>query len=250
MNTTRIPLALLTGLTVATVVACSSSDTATDDAAPAAPAPLRPSVTAPPTPSGPPIIDSVALSAALLTATDLPAGFTPIADPGRHPAEPVGPDLDKPDKSKTTPEQCAKVLSPVSDQQQGSTARAVSRFTGPEFSSIDIDAASYPAGAAGAFASVQDLFGQCLSYSGTDADGITVDYKLSSIEQPTAGDASVAVRATTTSEGLTLTSDVVVAVVGSTIVQISTTGQRPLDPKVLTDVAAKQADRLRGAAES
>ncbi|KAA0023204.1 hypothetical protein FOY51_11840 [Antrihabitans cavernicola] len=227
-------------------MACSSSPDKPTDAAPSAP--LKPSVSAPATPSAPAITDSTKLAAALLAARDLPAGFNPIADPTQDPSAPSGPDADKPDKSHTDPAQCAAVLSPISDQQGGSAAHAVSRFTGPNFSSIDIDAASYPStGAAGAFAHVQDLFGSCLSYSGTDADGIHVDYKLAGNDQPAAGDASVSIRATTTSEGLTLISDVVVAVVGSTVVQISATGQQPIDPKVLTDVTVKQVDRLRGA---
>lgn len=248
MITTRIAVATLAGIAVAaSATACSGNDS--DNAAPAPSGPaLRPSVTAPPTASAPPISDAVKLAASLLTAPDLPAGFTPIDTPGQDPAEPAGPDADKSDKSRTEPKECAAVLSPVSDQQAGSVSRAVSRFTGPDFSSIDIDAASYPApGGAGAFARVQQLFGSCRSYSGTDADGISVQYALSSIDQPVAGDASVAVRATTRSEGLVLTSDVVVAVVGSTVVQISATGQQPIDPAVLTSIATKQVDRLRGA---
>lgn len=248
MINTRISIAAVAGIVLAaSVTACGGDDSNTAAPTPSGP-PLKPSVTAPPTASAPPISDAVKLSASLLAAPDLPAGFVPIADPGQDPAEPAGPDADKPDKSRTEPKECAAVLSPVSDQQAGSVSRAESRFTGPDFSSIDIDAASYPApGGGGAFARVQDLFGLCRSYSGTDADGISVQYALSSIDQPAAGDASVAVRATTTSEGLSLTSDVVVAVVGSTVVQISATGQQPIDPAVLTSVVSKQVDRLRGA---
>lgn len=227
--------------TVCAVAACGSDDTSS---APAL-ASLGPAVAAPQPPTAPPVTDGNALRAALLTAGDLPTGFAPLVDPTQDLGLPPAPESDEPDKSRTDPPACSLVLAPVADQQKGAAAQAVSRFGGPNFASIDIDAASYQ-DVATAFAKVQERFGQCTKYSGTDADGVAVDYRLGGREQSGVGDASTSVRVVTDSSGITLTSDVVVAVVGSTVIQVSATGTDPVDPNVLTGVAVKQVDRLRG----
>lgn len=226
------------------ITSCSSSKN--DSSAPAA---LGPSVTAPAKPSGPAVTDSAVLQRALLAIADLPAGFGVIGDA----APPLQqgsdtPPTPAPDKSHTDPAQCSGVLAQISDQQKGAAAHAVARYGGADFASIDIDAASYQAeGAAHAFATVQSLFARCGKYSGTDADGVHVDYRLERLDQPPTGDASTAVRLRTSSEGFTLTSDVVIAVVGSSIFQLSATAQQPMDPQSLSALASKQADKLRNA---
>ncbi len=140
------------------------------------------------------------------------------------------------------------MLEPIADQQAGSSAHALSRFGGPDFTSIDIDAATYPEPAvAQVFSRIQDLVGQCLAFTGADLDGVAVNSRIGGVEQPKTGDASAAFRVLTDSDGVTLTSDVIVAVVGSTVVQIAATGQHAIDAAVLTDIAKRQVDRLRAA---
>ncbi len=54
------------------------------------------------------------------------------------------------------PHRCANVLDTVARQARGAVADAESNFSGPDFTSIDIDAASYPgSGAAEAFSTIQ-----------------------------------------------------------------------------------------------
>ena len=237
------------GAAVAALIAAGmlSSCSSSDDNSTAS-ATLAPTVTAPSTPTGPVITDSGALQAALLTGPDLPAGFTPAAEAAPPLQQPGPTQAPPPDKSHTDPAECATVLAPLSDQRKDSAAHAITRYDGPDFSSIDIDAASYPGtGAAQLFSDIQSQLAHCLHYSGTDADGVSVDYRLSGLDQAKVGDASTALRLKTSSEGFTLTSGVVIAVVGSTVMQLNATGQQPIDPKVLSALATKQADKLRGA---
>lgn len=237
----RIGAALLSVSALATITACTADK-------PDAPAlePLGPSVTAPPIASGATTIDPGRLRSAILGTADLPAGFAPIADPTEDLGLAPAPGPTESSRSRTQPAACAAVLEPIAEQQSGSTAHALGRFGGPDYTSIDIDAATYPEPAvAQAFSRVQDVIGQCLSFTGTDFDGVAVDSRIGGLDQPPAGDASTAFRVVTDSDGVTLTSDVVIAVVGSTVVQIAATGQRAIDAAVLTDIAKRQVDRLR-----
>ncbi len=192
-----------------------------------------------------PITDSAALTAKLLTATDMPPGFDQIdlgsggGDNGQTP----------PDRSHTTPAQCAKVLDPVSDQVPGSTASGAVHYSSADFDSIDIDAAGYPSSAAAqAFSTVQQLLGHCGSYSGTDADGTPVSYRVGGLNEARAGDASISFQVHTTSQGMTLYSAATVALVGSTVVQIARAGQKPIDPEALRGLTDTQVQRLQGIA--
>ncbi|MFE3289859.1 sensor domain-containing protein [Rhodococcus sp. NPDC059234] len=233
----------LTALTL-TLTACGGGSEAQPTALP----PVV-TVAAPATPNAGPIGDPNRLQAALLTTAELPAGFVALPDPVRDLGLPPASTSAGADKSSTTPQACAQVLAEVADQSPGSLARAAARFGGPDFTSVDTDAASYADnGAAQAFTRIQSTLTQCTAYSGTDADGVRVDYNLGGVDQPTVGDASTAVRLTTTSDGVTMTSDVVVAVVGSTVLQVVASGQRPVEPAVLTGLARTAADRIRGAA--
>lgn len=241
---TRV-LATLSILGIAAAAGCSTDEPA-ETAAPAvttvaAPDPLR----------GPPITDPAALTAAMLGLADLPDGFSSIPDPVRDLGLDPAPEYDSPDRSSTDPAECAAVLAPVSQQQAGAASSAVVRFSGPNFSSIDEDAASYPVpGAAEAFANIQRAWAACSTFTGTDADGIGVDYSVAGRDQATVGDASASIRLTTTSEGFTLVSDVVVAVVDSTVVQIVVSDQSGLEPETVTAVAGSAADRIRSAVPS
>ncbi|MEH6795075.1 MAG: hypothetical protein V7694_13155 [Rhodococcus sp. (in: high G+C Gram-positive bacteria)] len=242
-STTRVLAALsLVGVAAA---GCSADEPA------GTPAPAPTVVAAPDPLLGTPITDSGVLSASMLGLDDLPDGFSSIPDPVQDLGLDPAPEYDSPDKSGTDPAACAAVLAPISDQRGGAAASAVARFSGPNFSSIDEDAASYAdSGAAEAFSSVQQAWAGCTEFSGTDADGVSVQYALTGREQSQIGDASASIRLTTSSEGFTLISDVVVAVVDSTVVQIVVSDQSGLEPDTVTAVAEAAADRIGTAAPS
>ncbi|RDI49829.1 sensor domain-containing protein [Nocardia mexicana] len=191
--------------------------------------------------TAPAVTDSAALQAKMLGTTDLPPGYTRLDDgsPGNGVAAP--------DRSRTDPAQCSKVLGAVAEQVPGASARAAVNYTTPDFSSIDIDAASYPEnGAAQAFSNVQQLLRRCTGYSGTDADGVAVDYRVGGLEQPRLGDSSTAFQLHTSSQGMSLYSGAAVVLVGSTVVQVAQTAPQPIDPAALSDLTAKQVQRLQG----
>ncbi|WP_415976796.1 hypothetical protein [Rhodococcus sp. 077-4] len=235
---TRAVFALaLVGVTAA---GCSADEPAQT------PVPVPSAVAAPDPLRGAPISDSGVLAAAMLGLGDLPGGFSSIPDPVQDLGLDPAPEYDAPDKSSTDPAECASVLAPISEQRDGAVASAVARFSGPNFSSIDEDAASYSGtGTAEAFAAIQQAWARCTTFSGTDADGVKVDYAVAGREQSPIGDASTSVRVTTGSAGFTLVSDVVVAVVDSTVAQIVVSDQSGLEPETVTAVAEKAVERIR-----
>lgn len=237
----------LSAVSVLTLGACGSSDDAQADSPATELTKIGSRVPAPQPLSGSPITDSAVLQASMLLTGDLPDGYESIPDPVRDLGLDPAPDYDSPDRSGTDPQACADVLAALAGQSPGASADAEVRYSGPEFSSIDEDAASYPDnGAAITFDTVQQTFEQCADYSGTDADGIVVDYRLGAREQETIGDASTSIRLETTSEGFTLVSEAVVAVVDHTVLQVVVTSQEGVDPASLTSLAASAADRIRG----
>ncbi|QSE78656.1 sensor domain-containing protein [Rhodococcus koreensis] len=232
-------------LAVLALSACSSN--ASGDAGDAtALEPLGPVVTAAQDAAGTSFADQAALKAALLDVGDLPVGFTPVPDPEDDLGLPPASESADSDKSSTDPADCGAVLSPVADQRAGAAASASGWFTGPGFATIDQDAASYATGAdaSQAFAAVQERLPGCTQYSGTDADGVQVQYRIGGREQQPAGDASTAFRLVTTSEGVSLVSDVVVVVVGSTVTQLVATGQDPIDAGVMNDLTSTAVAKL------
>lgn len=225
------------------LTACGSSDESEDSASAAVD--LGPEVTAPGTPTAGPITDAATLQATLPAPADLPTGYARLPAP----ADP-GPETDDPgtDRSTTNPTRCANVAGTVARQVPGAVASAEENFTGPGFTSIDVDAAGYTGtGAADAFAAVQETLRECTTFTGTDADGTSVQYRIEPLPQPGAGDASTAVRLTTTSEGFTLVSDVVLAVIDSTVVQVIATGPDGMDGDLATGVARTTAERIHAA---
>lgn len=238
---TAAAIALAGGL-----VACGSSDP--ESGSTPVSSDLGPAVTAPDQPTAGPIVDPAALHAALLTPPDLPVGF--VALPGA-PGPDDGAADDGTTSSTTNPTRCANVLDTIARQAPGSIADAESNFSGPGFTSVDVDAASFPGtGAAEAFSTVQSTMRQCTSYTGTDGEGVVVDYRIEPLAMPEVGDASTAIRLVTTSDGFSLVSDAVVAVVDSTVVQVIATGPEPIDAGVLEGLARSSAERIHAAAPS
>lgn len=191
--------------------------------------------------AGPAPLPSEALRARLLTETELPPGFAALplpADIGLPPASGPG-------KSSTEPQECTKVLAPVSEQQPGAAGNAAARFGGPGFTSIDVDVAAYSGdGAAQAFTNVQRILRQCGSYRGKDADGVPVTYAIQPYAGIGAGNAAATFALHTTSDDLTITSATVVAVVGSAIFQLSVSGPRDPGRELLERLARSQTGRL------
>lgn len=201
------------------------------------------SATPPPTVTAAPFTDSAALRAKLLGAADMPPGFDQLDDGSG------GNGQTPPDRSRTDPAACARVLDEVGKQVPGASAAAAVHYSSPNFDSIDIDAASYPnTAAAQAFSTVENLVRTCSSYSGTDADGTALTYRVGGLNEPGAGDASVSFQVQTSSQGMTLYSAATVALVGSTVVQIARAGQQPVDPAALKALTDTQIQRLRGIA--
>lgn len=218
------------------LTACGSDDSLPD---------LGEVVTVSAPPASAPVPDADQLTAAILSAGQLPAGFGALVDSSEL-GNPADAGTEPADTSSTDPAECAAVLAPVAELSPGSRARALSRFQGFDFTSIDIDAASYaPSDVPAAFAHMQELFAQCTEYTGTDGEGIEVSYRLGALDFAPTGDASMAVRLLTESEGITLTTDVVVMVIGTTIVQFTATGPEPIDKKVFSELVGKQADQVR-----
>ncbi|MGU3434123.1 hypothetical protein ACNHUS_14015 [Actinomycetes bacterium M1A6_2h] len=238
--------AAVTCAVVAAVISgCGSQDAPTPEVGSGLPA-LGAPVTAP-SPTSAPITDSGVLTAAMITVGDLPTGYVSLELPPADLADPTT-GAEQPDESSTDPAECAAVLAPVSSQSVGATATAAVAYSGPDFASIDEDAASYSGGGSAAtFAAMQNTLRRCGTFSGTDADGVRVDYRVGALDAPRVGDASSGARVEITSDGLTLTSDLVIVVVGSTVVQLTATAQEPMESDVLDAVAAAAVGRLGGA---
>jgi hypothetical protein len=236
---TARPLLFAAAAAIAISAAACGSDT---HEASAPSATLGPAVSAPSSATAPPITDSALLGAALLQPRDLPSGYAPLDLSYDNPA---APETTAPDRSRTDPAECAAVLRPISEQAPGALAGAASNYSGPDFADIDIDAASYT-DPASAFESLQRTLAGCVAFNGTDADGVALDYRISDLDLPSVGNASRAVRVSTTSDGFTVVSDVVIGVAGSSVFQLVATGQTPMDPAVLGGLARTQAQRLMG----
>lgn len=231
----RITLAALASAVAVTVSACGS-----EDSAPALP-PLGPAVQPPKAAANAPVPDTYALRGELLEAAQLPDGYAALTDPAPGSISGAG--------STTTPAQCAKVLAPIAEQAPNAATRAAATFGGLDFASIDIDAAAYTGeGAAQAFTAVQALLRECGTYSGKDADDTRVEFRVGGLEQPGAGDASIAYRVNTASQGLTLYSAVSITLVGATVVQIAMSAAKEVDAQQLSALTAAQVRKLRGEA--
>ncbi|WP_433663491.1 hypothetical protein ACQPW1_16020 [Nocardia sp. CA-128927] len=227
---------VLAAATTALVAACGSSKSA----APQSPElpPLGPVAAAAPVTSAP-ITNADRLHDQLLTSTNLPPNFTALPTRAEVPAGAQG--------SPTDPAECSKVLTPLGEQRPGALAKASTQYAGPNFSSIDIDAASYSNDAvASAFSDVQATLRRCTHYAGADATDIAVDYRVGGLTQPQAGDAATAFQVRTTSDGLTLHSSVAIVQVGSTLAQVAVTAPEPVEAGVLSDLTAAQVRRLQG----
>ncbi|MFC8046938.1 hypothetical protein [Nocardia sp. NPDC057353] len=238
-------------LPVAAVLAALVLAGCADDGepAPAAPEPGAglpsfgaPATAAPVTGTGP--AGSAELLNRLLSGTDLPGSFTPL--PPRATGGAAGTDA-------TDPAGCVAVLTPIARQVPGARADAAVQYAGPDFSSIDIDAAAYPAdGVAPALAAVQRTLRECVRYTDVpppDAAGDPpITYEVAPFDQPAAGDSSTAYQVLVRSDDLTLHSAVALVQVGDALAQIAVTAPESVQPEVLTALTTQQVRRLRGIA--
>ena len=210
------------------------------------PLPDRVAAQADPGTDAPP--DDAALSARLIGIADVPSGFAVVDLPPSSADENNDSETDDSDRSSTDPQACAAILAPVATQVPGAVSTASVTFTGSDFASIDEDIATYQGdGAARAFETMQDVLPSCRTFSGTDADGVEVQYRVggSSVVTPgSSNSASFAIRVESSSEGVTITSDAVVTQVGNSVVQVIGTGQDAFDADVLGRIAETAAQRL------
>ncbi|WP_222676844.1 sensor domain-containing protein [Rhodococcoides corynebacterioides] len=257
MTVPRTSVALVAGvLSVAVTAGCGTGTPDPGGSTEPAPPPPRvdlapfervavPSVAA----GSAPIVDNAFLAGRLLTIADLPAGWTGYDLP---PLDPSAPGATAEDRSSTDPADCAAVLAPIASAIPGGISAASVSYGGPDFTSLDQDAASYDGpGAATAFGQIQDSLARCGTFSGTDADGVRVDYRVGASDLVSGpgvvspGDAAVAARIQVTSDGVELTTDAVITLVGATVTQIVATGLDPVDPELVRGLATTAADRLR-----
>ncbi|MEV0360610.1 hypothetical protein AB0H71_31595 [Nocardia sp. NPDC050697] len=180
----------------------------------------------------------------LLSSTDLPGSFTPL--PPRDPGTGATADA-------TDPAACVAVLTPIAAQAPGARADAAVQYAGPDFSSIDIDAAAYPAdGVASALAAVQRTLRDCVTFADAtppeSADDPRITYEVAPFDQPAAGDSSTAYQVLVRADELTLHSAVALVQVGDTLTQIAVTAPESVQPEVLSALTAQQVRRLRGIA--
>ncbi|GAA5058962.1 hypothetical protein GCM10023318_38900 [Nocardia callitridis] len=224
------------------VAGCGGSDSGQPPAEQPELPPLGPVVAAAPV-TGAPITDRGRLDALLLGPDVLPPNFTalpPRNDGQQGTGAAAG-------EAPTDPAECAAVLTPVGTQHAGALTQSSAQYEGPNFASIDIDAASFANDvAAQAFTGVQEVLRRCARYSSTDSSQAGIDYRVGGLAQPPAGDASAAFQVRTTSDGLTLESSVALVQVGSTLAQVSVTAPESVDPGVLTDLTAAQVRELQG----
>ncbi|MBF6588751.1 hypothetical protein IU414_28815 [Nocardia farcinica] len=242
MGRVRIGVAALAVAGALLVTGCGA-DTE-DAAAPPPAAPLGTVVPAAPA-TGEPFTSPDALALRLLADTELPAGMTAAYDPSTDaPGQQAGV------PAPTTPPGCGKVLMELGHQRPEALAWTAVAYNGPDFASIDIDAASYRPEAVGpAFTAVQETLRGCTEYFGEDADDARIDYRLGALAQPPAGDAATAFELRMTSEGLTLVAHVALVQVGTTLAQISVTAPESSDPALLAELTAAQVRKLRGVTE-
>lgn len=264
---------LAAGLAAVLLAGCGSQDAASPGGAPssagapassvAAPAPLPPQAPLPASTTGR-VLGTDELTTALLPAALLPAGFAEDADPAAGPssaAPSAGPTsaAPVPDGStsvvgSTTPPACGRVLDPVAGLVAGAAGQAQRSFTGADaFTSVTEDVASWPGrGALDALAAVRDTAAGCAGFTSVDADGVPGTYTLGALDGLDTGDglgadAVTALRVVGTSQDVAAVFDVVVAVVGSTAVQLVVVGLDPLPGDQLRAVVTAATDRLRTA---
>ncbi|MGO4616545.1 hypothetical protein AB4305_26950 [Nocardia sp. 2YAB30] len=232
---------LLAVASTALAAGCGSAEPAAPE--PAELPPLGPVVAASPV-TAVPESDPERLRGLLLGGANLPPNFTALP-PRTDVPEGAGDAASAP----TNPAECAKVLTPLATLRPGALAQASIQYAGPNFSSIDIDAATYPSEAlAEVFSDVQAMLRRCTRYSGVDATDIPVDYQVGGLAQPPAGDAATAFQVRTSSDGMTLSSSVAIVQVGGTLAQVAVTAPEPVDPGVLSDLTTAQVRRLQGVA--
>lgn len=189
-----------------------------------------------------PISDENVLISHLLSISDFPDGMTAVHDRRVNPGQAALTTV-----AETEPAECGRVMSSIAAQTPDPVTATGIAYSGPDFSSIDIDAATFaPDRVASAFTAVQEQLRRCTSYRGTDADEIAIEYRVGALDQPKAGDASASYQVRTTSEGLTLVSLVTVVQVGPTLAQVAVSAPEAVDPGLLSDLTDAQVRRLQG----
>lgn len=187
----------------------------------------------------PPFTDADTLALRLLGEDDLPDGMVAAYDPTDESSQPASV------PAPTTPAGCGKVLMALGFQRPEALTWTAVAYNGPEFASIDIDAASY-ADVGAALRAVQETVHNCTEYFGEDSEDTRIDYRLGALDQPPAGDASTSFQLRMTSADAGLVAQATLVQVGATLAQISVTAPEASDPALLAELTAAQVRALRG----
>jgi hypothetical protein len=206
--------------------------------------------------------------ALLLTAADVPAGWTQLPASGNSEdtfagmmantfgADPFGQASDEADTDVYAPAECADALSSVGEPAEGTTptATAFVLFASPDGNQLlvqTVQSADGPSVAEANVASFATDAARCPSFTSTDADGAVTQNTLTPLTLPAYGDVSGAIRAEAAMDAGAFSFSMVVdtSIIGSgpTTVNVIVTGFGGVDDAALGTATAAAAAKLPAA---
>lgn len=203
-------------------------------------------------PSPVPVVEVVAMTqtqidSALLTASDLPSGWTADAPSDTQTASGTdAQDVAGPDQGVYSPAECKDLVGGLSKGDVASptpTAQGSVSFSTENYQFLAEKIETWDHNMdVGALDEMTAALSTCPQYTVTDPDGNVTTSTISALDMPNYADRTFAVRIAATSRGeslsLTLTLDVVMVAAGNTSVSLVAGGFRPVDPADLQQVAA------------
>src|SRR4051794_20058189 len=177
--------------------------------------------------------DARNLGARLLTAGDLPIGFTVDTD-----------EVDPNGEISSTDPRCRPLVDLLNSDGRppGAVAAADTSFTRSELGpNVATGLAGLPsvAAAQNLLDTAAKAIQGCTRLTETDQDGSSYDFSVAQLSFPTAGDASDAIRMSADIGGYPAQVDVVLARVGSTLLYVANTGLGDTDSELTQDVVAR-----------
>lgn len=179
------------------------------------------------------------LKARLLTAADLPAGFTTDAT-----ATEAGGRITTAD----THCQALAALMNSDGEPPGATATADASFTESELGpDIATGLAAFPAAepAQNLLTTVSTATKSCTKLTETDKDGTSYDFAVAPLDFPPTGDADTATRMSADLGGYPAQVDIVLTRIGSTLLYVADTGLGDADSGLTQDVVQRAVAKVR-----
>ncbi|NUP49610.1 MAG: sensor domain-containing protein, partial [Catenulispora sp.] len=232
-----LALASAFALTLGTA-ACGSSQSSPDHTTPHPPTAAGP---APGTTPAPSALSESDLKARLLTAADLPAGFTPDAT------------ATEANGHITTADTHCQPLATLMNSDgapPGATATAEASFTRSELGpDIATGLAAFPAvePAQNLLNTVSAATKSCTTLTETDKDGTSYDFAVAPLNFPPTGDAATATRMSADIGGYPAQVDIVLTRIGSTLLYVADTGLGDADVGLTEDVVQRAVAKVRAA---